>query len=106
PRFFGPDVPNAVWSVRPAHSRTRSDSTWQPYQSAEKAMTRRQPTISVHPPRPILAAPSFPIVESKLTPAPTRPGLVSRVRLLDWLGASAATPVVAGCAAGRDRDTR
>jgi LuxR family maltose regulon positive regulatory protein len=58
-------------------------------------MMRRQPTISVHPPRPIPAAPSFPIVESKLTPAPTRPGIVSRVRLLDWLEASAATPVVA-----------
>jgi LuxR family transcriptional regulator, maltose regulon positive regulatory protein len=61
-------------------------------------MTRRQPTISVHQARPIPAAPSFPIVESKLTPAPTRPGLVSRVQLLDWLEASAATPVVAICA--------
>ena len=60
-------------------------------------MMRSQPTISVHPPRPIPATPSFPIVESKLTPAPMRPGLVSRVRLLDWLGASAATPVVAIC---------
>jgi LuxR family transcriptional regulator, maltose regulon positive regulatory protein len=60
-------------------------------------MTRRQPTISVHPPRPISAAPSFPIVESKLTPAPMRPGLVSRVQLLDWLEASAATPVVVIC---------
>ena len=56
---------------------------------------RRQPTISVHPPGPISTAPSFRIVESKLTPAPTRPGLVSRVQLLDWLEASAATPVVA-----------
>jgi LuxR family maltose regulon positive regulatory protein len=36
-----------------------------------------------------------PILESKLTPAPTRPGLVSRIRLLDRLEASAATPVVA-----------
>jgi LuxR family transcriptional regulator, maltose regulon positive regulatory protein len=61
-------------------------------------MRRRQPTISVHQARPIPAAPSFPIVESKLTPAPTRPGIVSRVRLLDWLEASAATPVVAICA--------
>ncbi|MFL6218917.1 MAG: LuxR family transcriptional regulator, partial [Actinomycetes bacterium] len=43
----------------------------------------------------ISAAPPFPIVESKLTPAPTRPGIVSRVCLLDWLEASAATPVVA-----------
>jgi LuxR family transcriptional regulator, maltose regulon positive regulatory protein len=59
---------------------------------------RRQPTISVPPPRPIPAAPSFPIVESKLAPAPTRPGIVSRVQLLDWLEASAATPVVAICA--------
>src|SRR5512133_4108714 len=41
-------------------------------------MMRRQPTISVPPPRPIPAAPSFPIVESKLAPA--------------------ATPVVAVCA--------
>ena len=40
------------------------------------------------------AAPSFPILESKLTPAPMRPGLVSRIRLLDRLEASAATPVV------------
>ena len=58
---------------------------------------RRQPTISVHQARPISAAPSFPIVESKLTPAPTRPGIVSRVQLLDWLEASAAAPVVAIC---------
>ena len=58
---------------------------------------RRQPTISVHPPRPISAAPSFPIVESKLTPAPTRPGIVSRVCLLAWLEASAAAPVVVIC---------
>jgi LuxR family maltose regulon positive regulatory protein len=58
-------------------------------------MKRRQPTISVHQARPISAAPSFPIVESKLTPAPTRPGLISRGQLLDWLEASAATPVVA-----------
>jgi LuxR family transcriptional regulator, maltose regulon positive regulatory protein len=61
-------------------------------------MTRRQPTISVHQPRPIPAAPSFPIVESKLTAPPTRPGLVSRVRLLEWLEGAAATPVVAICA--------
>jgi ATP/maltotriose-dependent transcriptional regulator MalT len=54
-----------------------------------------QPTIAVRPWRPISAAPSFPILESKLTPAPTHPGLVSRVQLLDWLEASAATPVVA-----------
>jgi LuxR family maltose regulon positive regulatory protein len=39
--------------------------------------------------------PSFPILESKLTPAPTRQGLVSRTQLLDRLEASAATPVVA-----------
>ena len=56
---------------------------------------RSQPTIPVQPWGPTPAAPSFPILESKLTPAPTRPGIVSRVRLLDWLEASAATPVVA-----------
>ena len=57
---------------------------------------RSQPMIPVQPwgPTPV-AAPLFPIVESKLTPVPTRPGIVSRVRLLDWLEASAATPVVA-----------
>jgi LuxR family transcriptional regulator, maltose regulon positive regulatory protein len=58
-------------------------------------MMPSQPTIAVRPWRPISAVPSFPILESKLTPAPTRPGLVSRVQLLDWLEASAATPVVA-----------
>jgi len=59
-------------------------------------MMRSQPMIPVQPwgPTPV-AAPLFPIVESKLTPVPTRPGIVSRVRLLDWLEASAATPVVA-----------
>jgi len=62
-------------------------------------MMRRQSTIPVQPWRPTpAAAPLFPIVESKLTPAPTRPGFVSRVRLLEWLQASAATPVVAICA--------
>ena len=54
-----------------------------------------QPTIPVQPWGQIPAAPAFPILESKLTPAPTRPGIVSRVRLLDQLEASAATPVVA-----------
>src|SRR4029450_6345199 len=58
-------------------------------------MMPSQPTIAVRPWRPISAAPSFPILESQLTPAPTRPGLVSRVQLLEWLEASAATPVVA-----------
>ena len=58
-------------------------------------MIPSQPTIPVQPWKPTPAAPSFPILESKLTPAPTRPGIVSRVRLLDWLEASAATPVVA-----------
>jgi LuxR family transcriptional regulator, maltose regulon positive regulatory protein len=61
-------------------------------------MMRSQPTIPIQPWGPTPAAPSFPIVESKLTPAPMRPGLVSRVQLLDWLEASAATPVVAICA--------
>ena len=59
---------------------------------------RSQPTIPVQPWGPTPATPSFPILESKLTPAPTRPGIVSRVRLLDRLEASAATPVVAMCA--------
>jgi LuxR family maltose regulon positive regulatory protein len=58
-------------------------------------MMRSQPTIPVRPWGPTTAAPSFPILESKLTPAPTRPGIVSRVQLLDWLETSAATPVVA-----------
>ena len=61
-------------------------------------MMRSQPTIPVQSWGPTPAAPSFPILESKLTPAPTRPGLVSRARLLDWLEASAATPVVVICA--------
>ena len=54
-----------------------------------------QPTLPVPSSGLIPVVPSFPILESKLTPAPTRPGIVSRVRLLDWLEASAATPVVA-----------
>jgi LuxR family transcriptional regulator, maltose regulon positive regulatory protein len=58
-------------------------------------MMRRQPTIPVQPWGPTPAAPSFPILESKLTPAPPRPGQVSRTQLLEWLEASAATPVVA-----------
>jgi LuxR family transcriptional regulator, maltose regulon positive regulatory protein len=58
-------------------------------------MMRSQPTIPIRPWGPTPAAPPFSIVESKLTPVPTRPGLVSRVRLLDWLEASAATPVIA-----------
>ena len=61
-------------------------------------MIRSPSTFPAQPWRPIPAAPSFPILESKLTPAPTRPGLVSRVRLLEWLEASAATPVIAVCA--------
>jgi LuxR family transcriptional regulator, maltose regulon positive regulatory protein len=58
---------------------------------------RSQPTIPIQPWGPTSAAPSFPIVESRLTPAPMRPGIVSRVRLLNWLEASAATPVVVIC---------
>jgi LuxR family transcriptional regulator, maltose regulon positive regulatory protein len=61
-------------------------------------MMRSQPTIPIQTWGPTPAAPSFPILESKLTPAPTRPGLVPRARLLDWLEASAATPVVVICA--------
>ena len=56
---------------------------------------RSQPTTPIQPMGLTPAAPSFPILESKLTPAPTRPGLVSRIRLLDRLEASAPTPVVA-----------
>ena len=56
---------------------------------------RSQPTIPIQTGGQTPARPSFPILESKLTPAPTRPGLVSRVQLLDRLEASAATPVVA-----------
>jgi LuxR family transcriptional regulator, maltose regulon positive regulatory protein len=58
-------------------------------------MMRSQPTTPIQTWGPTPAAPSFPILESKLTPAPTRPGLVPRDNLLDWLEASAATPVVA-----------
>jgi LuxR family transcriptional regulator, maltose regulon positive regulatory protein len=57
-------------------------------------MMRSQPTTPIQTWGPTPAAPSFPILESKLTPAPTRSGLISRIRLLDWLEASAATPVV------------
>jgi LuxR family transcriptional regulator, maltose regulon positive regulatory protein len=58
-------------------------------------MMRSQPTTPIQTWGPTPAAPSFPILESKLTPAPTRPGLVPRDNLLDWLEASAATPVIA-----------
>jgi LuxR family maltose regulon positive regulatory protein len=58
-------------------------------------MMRSQPTTPIQPWGPTPAAPPFPILESKLTPAPTRPGLVTRDNLLDWLEASAATPVIA-----------
>jgi LuxR family transcriptional regulator, maltose regulon positive regulatory protein len=44
------------------------------------------------------AAPSFAVLESKLTPPFERPGIVSRTRILDRLEATAATPVVAICA--------
>src|SRR5215204_7639783 len=59
---------------------------------------RNHPTIPIQPWRPILAGPSFPVLESKLAPAPGRPGIVPRGDLLDRLEASAATPVVAICA--------
>jgi LuxR family transcriptional regulator, maltose regulon positive regulatory protein len=61
-------------------------------------MMRRQPTIPVQSSGPIVAGPAFPLLESKLAPALGRPGIVSRANLLDWLEASAATPVVAVCA--------
>src|SRR5215213_4254195 len=64
----------------------------------EKIIMRSQPTIPIQTWGPTPAAASFPILESKLTPAPMRPGLVPRDNLLDWLEASAATPVLAICA--------
>jgi LuxR family transcriptional regulator, maltose regulon positive regulatory protein len=79
-------------------------------------MIRSHPTIPVQPRGPVPAGPSFPVLESKLAPPLERPGMVSRGRLLDWLEASTAKPVVAICApagygktvlatewAGRDR---
>src|SRR4029453_14337424 len=60
-------------------------------------MKGSQQTVRIQPWGPTPAASSFPILESKLTPAPTRPGLVSRVQLLDWLEAPAGTPGVATC---------
>jgi LuxR family transcriptional regulator, maltose regulon positive regulatory protein len=59
---------------------------------------RSQPAIPIQPWKPVPAGPPFPILESKLAPAPGRPGIVSRGNLLDQLEASAATPVVAVCA--------
>jgi hypothetical protein len=61
-------------------------------------MIRSQPTVPVQRWEPTAAGPSFPILESKLTPPLTRPGIMSRSHLLDRLEASAATPVVAICA--------
>jgi LuxR family transcriptional regulator, maltose regulon positive regulatory protein len=58
-------------------------------------MMRRQPTIPIQSSGPIVAGPAFPLLDSKLAPALGRPGIVSRANLLDWLEASAATPVVA-----------
>jgi len=55
-------------------------------------------TILIQPWKLIPAELSFPVLESKLAPAPGRPGLVPRGNLLDQLEASAATPVVAVCA--------
>jgi LuxR family transcriptional regulator, maltose regulon positive regulatory protein len=55
-------------------------------------------TIPIQPWRPIPAAPSFPVHESKLVAPFERPGMVSRANLLDRLEASAAKPVVAICA--------
>jgi LuxR family transcriptional regulator, maltose regulon positive regulatory protein len=59
---------------------------------------RSQRTIPIQPWKPIPAELSFPVLESKLAPAPGRPGLVPRGNLLDQLEASAAKPVVAVCA--------
>jgi LuxR family transcriptional regulator, maltose regulon positive regulatory protein len=59
---------------------------------------RSQRTIPIQPWKPIPAELPFPVLESKLAPAPGRPGLVPRGNLLDQLEASAARPVVAVCA--------
>jgi LuxR family transcriptional regulator, maltose regulon positive regulatory protein len=59
---------------------------------------RSQRTIPIQPWKPIPAELPFPVLESKLAPAPGRPGLVNRGNLLDQLEASAAKPVVAVCA--------
>ena len=59
---------------------------------------RSQRTIPIQPWKPIPAELPFPVLESKLAPAPERPGLVPRGNLLDQLEASAARPVVAVCA--------
>jgi LuxR family maltose regulon positive regulatory protein len=59
---------------------------------------RSEPAIPIQPRKPVPAGPPFPILESKLAPAPRRPGIVLRGDLLDQLEASAATPVVAICA--------
>jgi LuxR family transcriptional regulator, maltose regulon positive regulatory protein len=59
---------------------------------------RSQPTIPIRSWGPVPATPSFPFLESKLTPMLGRQGIVSRADLLDDLEASAATPVVAICA--------
>jgi LuxR family transcriptional regulator, maltose regulon positive regulatory protein len=58
----------------------------------------KQPTIPTRTRNSIAAEPSFPILESKLTPPFERPGMVSRSSILDRLEACAATPVVAVCA--------
>jgi LuxR family maltose regulon positive regulatory protein len=58
---------------------------------------RSQRTIPIQPWKPIPAELSFPVLESKLAPAPGRPGLVPRGGLLDQLEASARS-VVAVCA--------
>jgi LuxR family maltose regulon positive regulatory protein len=58
----------------------------------------KQPTIPTRTRDSIAAAPSFPILESKLTPPFERPGIVSRSSVLDRLETSTATPVVAICA--------
>src|SRR5215216_6072967 len=54
-------------------------------------------TILIQPWKLIPAELSFPVLESKLTPAPGRLGLVPRGNLLDQLEASAAKPVLAIC---------
>ena len=48
--------------------------------SAGTDAMRSQPTIPIQPWRPIPAGPSFPVLESKLAPAPGRPGIVPRAR--------------------------
>ena len=75
-----PDDTNLSWatsSARQCHSLTRSGlpTTWS---TRGRDLMRSQPAIPIQPWRPIPAGPSFPVLESKLAPAPGRPGIVDR----------------------------